>query len=366
MNAIPDDAWRHSPLDGWINPALDEKPHPSPVPRAEVEPRVTNALGIDISSYQGTSINWQQVAASGRAFCMLKSTEGTTYISPTLDAQYQGATAAGVLCGLYHYGTPSTSVSPEAEADAFAVQVNRLGAIAGHMPPCLDLETGTGDLSGWAQRFITRLRAQTGCVRVLVYSGAAFMQNQIYGNGSWLDSNVALWVAAWSDPPGAPSFAPKQLALHQYSASGSVAGISGAVDLDWAVWPLSTLVPGAAPPPVATPPAPTPPAASPDMTTTEDAMLTACYQQFSGSPTVGQWPGWPAWPGGSGRSLTAVDLLRQADVQNVSILAQIAALAAQVTALKAQLPAAGTALSQADQTAIALAVVTMLTQRLAS
>src|SRR6202000_3169723 len=119
-------------------------------------------------------------------------------------------TAAGLLCGLYHFAVPTNT--PEADADAFAAQINRLGAIAGHMPPCLDLETGTGDLSGWAQRFITRLRAKTGCVRVLIYSGAAFMQNQIYGNGSWLDANIALWVAAWSDPPGRPSFCPSQTA----------------------------------------------------------------------------------------------------------------------------------------------------------
>src|ERR1700756_3775931 len=163
-----EDAWRHSPLDGWQNAALDEA-QPQAAPRQMIAPRTTGALGVDISSYQGADIDWCRVAASGRRFAMIKSTEGTAYVSPTLDAQFQGAKAAGVLTGLYHYGTPSATSTPEAEADAFAVQINRLGAITGHMPPCLDLETGTGDLSGWAQRFITRLRAQTGCVRILLY-----------------------------------------------------------------------------------------------------------------------------------------------------------------------------------------------------
>lgn len=362
MNAVPD-AWRHDDALGWLlphTPGVDDAPMTATA--AEAAPRATNALGIDISSFQGTSINWQEVAASGRQFVMIKATEGTSYISSALDVQYRGAIAAGLLCGLYHYGSPSTSVSPEAEADAFAVQVNRLGAIAGHMPPCLDLETGTGDLSGWAQRFITRLRAQTGCVRVLIYSNVSFMRNQVL-TSNWLDANIALWVADWSSPPAQPSLLTPQVAMHQYSSAGVVSGIAGSVDLDICIWDLATLVPGAVtPPPAATPPASTPS----DLTSAEDAALTACYQQFSGSPTVGSWPGWPSWPGGSGRSLTLVDLCRQADVQNVSILTQISALSAQVAALKAQLGTASPSLTAADQQAIALAVVTMLTQRLAS
>jgi lysozyme len=357
MTAVPD-AWRHDALHGWINPAIDEKPHPSPAPRAEVEPRVVNALGVDVASYQGAP-DWNAVAASGRSWCYIKAGEGTGTSYPTLDSQYQGAVAAGLNVGLYWYCDPSQS--PIANADAFAAQINRLGAVAGHLPPCLDLETGTGNLAQWAQQFITELRAKTGCVRIMLYSGASFFQNAI--GESWMDQNIALWIASWGTSPGSPSYLTPRVALHQYASGASVAGITGAVDLDLAIWPLSSIIPGVVtPPPAATPPITTPS----DLTSTEDQALMEIRGQLAGSSTVGTWPGWPGWPGGTQRSLTMVDWLRNADVQNVSVLADVAALKAELDAIKAQLGTASPALTAADQQAIALAVVTMLTQRLAS
>lgn len=341
MNAVPD-AWRHN--------------EPAPV----AAPREVNALGIDVASYQGNP-NWSQVAAT-RQFVYVKAGQGAGTSYATLDPQYQGAVAAGLAVGLYWFADPA--LAPEANADAFAVQVNRLGAINGHLPPCLDLETGTGNLAQWTQRFITRLRAQTGCVRTMIYSGASFFQNQIGEAG--LDQNVALWIASWGTPPGQPSYNSPRVALHQYSSQGQVAGVSGNVDLNYAIWSLNSIIPGVAPSPVVTPPAITPPAATTVsvLTPDEQAKLTAAYQQFSGSPTVGQWPGWPALPGGSaGKSYTLVDWCRYIDVQNVALKAELDAIKAQ-----AALTPSGTAaaLSDADKQAIALAVVTMLTQRLAS
>jgi len=318
-------------------------------------PVATNALGVDVSHYQGAP-NWGQVAATSRQFTYIKATEGSGYISPTLDAQYQGAGAAGLKTGLYHFADPSQT--PEANADAFSAQVKRLGAVPGHLPPCLDLETGTGDLSGWAQRFVTRLRANTGCVRVMVYSNASFFQNQI--TERWMDSNIALWIAHFGAPPGQPTYLTPRVAIHQYSQSGQVSGVAGNVDLNYAIWALGTLIPAAGAVPVATaPPVATPPAASASsvLTADEQAKLTACYQQFSGSAVVGQWPGWPSWAGGSGRSLTLVDYCRQNDVEIVELRADL-------DALKAQPSAMPTALSDSDVQRIATAVADLMASRM--
>ncbi len=356
MTAVPD-AWRHSALDGWVNPALDDIPELPPV----AAPRAANAIGVDVSGNNAGPWNWQQVAASGRSFTYVKATGSTQYVNPNLDAQYQGAVSAGLSVGAYHFADPSQS--PEGNADNFARQVNRLGAVAGHLPPCLDIETGTGDLAAWTQRFITRLRAATGCVRTMVYSSTSFFANQI--REDWMDSNIALWMAHPGQPPGQPGYLTPRVSMHQYSWNGQVSGLNGNICLDYAIWPLSTLIPGtvAAPPVMAAPP----PASGPsDLTADEQAMLTAVYQQMSGSPTVGSWPGWPSWPQGSGRSLTLVDYARQADSQLVALAAQLAATRADLALLKAQGVSAPASLSDADKTAIALAVVTMLTQRLAS
>jgi GH25 family lysozyme M1 (1,4-beta-N-acetylmuramidase) len=345
-----DDAWRNDDL-GWFRhvPGVDDEPLAAELAPLASPNASTNALGIDCASYQGVP-NFVQVAASGRSFCYLKSSDGASSSYPSLDPQYQGATAAGMITGLYHYAQPA--LTPEANADAFSAQVNRLGAIVGHLPPCLDLETGSGNLSSWAQRFVTRLRANTGCIRVMVYSNASFFQNQI--TESWMDSNIALWIASWGTAPGKPSYTSPRVALHQYSSTGLVSGIAGNVDLSYAIWPLSTLVPGSEAPPVTTPPAAS---ATSVLTADEQAKLTACYQQFSGSSVVGQWPGWASWPSGSGRSLTLVDYCRQNDVA-------IVALKDELDAIKAQPSAMSGALSDTDVTRIATAVADLMASRM--
>lgn len=344
MNPDLPDAWRHDEL-GWYQ-----------APDTEVvEPRDTHALGVDVSSWQGQP-DWRQVAASGRSFVYIKAGEGTGTTYPSLDGQYAGARAAGLLVGLYWYADPGQS--PEANADAFAAQVNRLGAVPGHLPPCLDLETGSGNLAGWAQRFVTRLRQETNAVRVMVYSSASFFAGQI-GEG-WMDPNIALWIAHFGAPPGQPSYLTPRVAIHQYTNTGQVAGVAGNVDLDYAIWSLTTI----APPAAGTNPAPTQPTATgavPVLAPQEEAMLTAAYQQLSGSATVGQWPGWPSWAGGSGRSLTLVDYARQADVQLCQIKADLDTLRSSAAAASL-----GGALSDLDVQRIATAVVALLADRLAS
>uniref|UniRef100_UPI003F4976F3 glycoside hydrolase family 25 protein n=1 Tax=Pseudonocardia sp. CA-138482 TaxID=3240023 RepID=UPI003F4976F3 len=350
---MTDDAWRHDEL-GWLPDAPDDGATPiGDAIEPAVLPHDANAIGIDVSSWQGQP-NWAQVAGSGRSFAYIKATEGTDYVSPELDGQYRGARAAGLKVGLYHFADPG--LSPEANADAFCAQVNRLGAVPGHLPPCLDLETGVGDLSGWAQRFVTRVRADTACVRVMVYSSASFFQNQI--TERWMDQNIGVWIAHFGAAPGRPAYLSPRVALHQHSSTGQVAGVTGSVDLDYAIWPLSTIIPGAEAP-VTHPPDP----GLGNLTAAQDAKLTACFQQLSGSPNVGEWPGWPSWPGGSGRSLTVVDYARQADVEMVALKAELAALRAQVALAPAGGPAA---LADADITRIATAVAELLASRLRS
>lgn len=355
----PTDAWRHDEL-GWFSrqPGVDDAQLTEEVdPYIPVAPLASsNAIGIDCARYQGVP-DFAQVAASGRSFCYLKSSDGSSSSYPSLDLQYRGANAAGMTTGLYHYAQPSLSAT--ANADAFSAQINRLGAVAGHLPPCLDLETGTGDLNTWAQQFVARLRANTGCVRVMIYSSASYFQSgQISEN--WMDANIALWVAHFGAPPGKPAYLTPRVSMHQYSDAGQVAGVAGNVDLDWCVWPLATLVPttqGSTP--VTTPPAAT---TASVLTAAEQAMLLACYQQFSGSSVVGQWTGWPSWPGGSGRSLTLVDYCRNLDVEVVALKADLDALRAQA----AITPGVSAALPDADVAKIAAAVAGMLAARLQS
>lgn len=295
--------------------------------------------GIDTASYQG-SPNWSAVAKAGYEFAYVKASEGSSSSYPSAAPQFIGAMAAGLATGLYCYAQPS--LTPQVNAAAFAAQVNRLCPAGGNgrvLPPCLDLEVGSGQLGSWAMAFFTELRRLTGYRRVMLYSGYSFFTTQI--GETELDADVMLWLARYNNTPGTLGYTSPRLALHQFSQSGVVPGITGNVDLDFAIWPLAKLI------------------GSDDMTPEEHAMLVATYQFVSGSaevvPAGTDWPGWPTWPGGTNEDLTATDLLRRANVQ-------LAALAAAVDALRPKLGSAGgifTSLSQADVNRIAAAVVAL-------
>lgn len=196
-------------------------------------------LGIDTASWQGKP-DWVKVAAAGYKFAYVKASEGGNAAYASADPQFNGATAAGLATGLYHFANPD--ISPTVNAAAFARQVLRLNATGGHLPPCLDLETGSGDLTGWAKAFFNELRARTGVTRVMLYSGVSFFNAHIHE--AQLDSDVLLWLAHYGVPAGKPGYASPRVTIHQYSATGSVPGIAGSCDIDYAVWPLDQIISG--------------------------------------------------------------------------------------------------------------------------
>jgi GH25 family lysozyme M1 (1,4-beta-N-acetylmuramidase) len=197
----------------------------------------TSVLGIDVASWQGKP-DWAKVAAAGYKFVYIKASDGGSSAYASANSQFNGATAAGLATGLYHFADPTRS--PAANADAFATQIGRLGA--GQLPPCLDLETGSGDLSGWTRTFIAELRARTGIRRVMVYSGVAFFTGHI--GESWMDPDILLWLAHYGVPAGKPGYTSPRVAIHQYAATGSIPGIAGNCDVDYAIWPLARILTG--------------------------------------------------------------------------------------------------------------------------
>lgn len=57
---------------------------------------------IDISGHQG-QVDFEKVKASGITGVMLKCTEGTGYLSPVFQSNYEAAQKAGLKVGAYHY-----------------------------------------------------------------------------------------------------------------------------------------------------------------------------------------------------------------------------------------------------------------------
>ncbi|MBC6498532.1 hypothetical protein H7R52_07040 [Weissella confusa] len=58
---------------------------------------VAGQAGINLSAVQADLV-------------IVKATQGTTYVSPEADTQYQGAKSAGRLLGVYHFATGDGAV----------------------------------------------------------------------------------------------------------------------------------------------------------------------------------------------------------------------------------------------------------------
>ncbi len=194
-------------------------------------------LGIDVSHYQGT-VNWTQVSAAGKVFAFVKSTEGVTYNDPNYTAYMSGGTTAGVVMGVYHFARPESNTAIDEANHFLAVSSSSIGV--GFLPPVLDLEdppTGpaltsfftSAALTTWAQTWLTTVQNATGITPVIYTSAsiAAYLNSSLNTYGLWIanpgtsattpPTNIGVWNT-WM--------------FKQYSWTGTVSGITGAVDLN--------------------------------------------------------------------------------------------------------------------------------------
>lgn len=99
-------------------------------------PQVERPVGTDVSRWQGV-INWQKMKAAGAWYSFIKATEHNTWIDPLFDENWQGARAAGLLVGAYHFYRPG--YDPIAQAEHFVRTVEAQPGAA-DLPFVLDVE----------------------------------------------------------------------------------------------------------------------------------------------------------------------------------------------------------------------------------
>ncbi|MBU3100874.1 MULTISPECIES: GH25 family lysozyme [Clostridium] len=175
--------------------------------------------GIDISSYQ-QNVDFVKVKNSGVEIVYIKATEGITYSNPLLKSQYAGAKAAGLKVGFYHYLRAN---DPMLEAKYFLSTINGLSANCKY---AIDVEVALGQaltkVSSNVRIFANYLMSNKK--EICIYTGDYFYANNL--NSSVKD--IPLWVAHYGvSKPDVVNYIG-----FQYSASGSINGINGAVDLD--------------------------------------------------------------------------------------------------------------------------------------
>jgi GH25 family lysozyme M1 (1,4-beta-N-acetylmuramidase) len=197
------------------------------------------ANGPDVSRWQhpnGAAINWSKVAGACNGFAIIKATEATSYTNPYFASDWAAVSNVGLVRGAYHYARPALPYSTAvAQADHYAAVVGDLEE-TGDLPPMLDLEeTGglsTASLITWAQVFLDELQRDTGRTPA-IYTYRYFWWTAM-GDTTAL-TRYPLWIADYSTGITAPHTpligSWPTWALWQYSATSSVPGISGPVDM---------------------------------------------------------------------------------------------------------------------------------------
>lgn len=226
-----------SPAAADVAPLPTPAPSPAPLPAPPLPPVLPDVpTGPDVSRWQhpgGRAIDWAAVRGAGTTFTIIKATEGSTYVNPWFGGDRDGATAAGLAVGGYHYARPAMPVSTAVDqARAFAATLGPLTA-PGTLPPVLDIETSggltPGQLVTWSQTFLETLQQRTGRVPV-VYTYPSFWKVQMADSAAF--TRYPLWLAAYRSTPPAPVGGWSAWSIWQHTASARLPGISGDVDMN--------------------------------------------------------------------------------------------------------------------------------------
>lgn len=202
-------------------------------------------IGVDVSRYQGT-IDWEEVAASGIDFAMIRAgyrTAETGEIVEDSNARYnlQEATANGIKAGVYFFSTAIT----EAEAIEEAKWVKEL--ISGYKityPVAYDCEgyektnsrqygLTKEERTGLAEAFLKEIHA--GGYTPMFYSAKSELENDSKWLTSELEQSYKIWVSWYPNAPFPET--PKasyggEHAMWQYTNNGTVAGVPKPVDVN--------------------------------------------------------------------------------------------------------------------------------------
>ena len=208
-------------------------------------------LGVDVSYWQGKSIDWVKVKQSGVDFAILRV--GYTsldafkqHVDSTFATNVKNATAAGINVGVYFWSEATTEAEAKKEA---AWVIDQLSSYKDKitMPVAMDYEFASGSRSSKAFNKLTKTKArkqftanavaflkaiEEGGYTPMFYTyraaadaeyGSGYKINMASINGS---NQYRFWLAQFSSENSYTG----NVEMWQHSSTGSVPGISGKVD----------------------------------------------------------------------------------------------------------------------------------------
>lgn len=194
--------------------------------------------GIDVSKWQGSKIDWAKVKASGIDYAILRAGYGS-YISqkdPTFERNYAECKRLGIPVGVYWYVYAKTLDGIKQEVKTL------LEVIKGKQfeyPIYLDIENEAQ--TSMTKAALTQM-IETGCTALEqagyfagVYTYTSFASYMDYAG---LAKKYTMWLADYRKNYNTTLTRD----MHQYTSSGTVAGIEGRVDCNRAYVDFPTLI----------------------------------------------------------------------------------------------------------------------------
>jgi len=166
------------------------------------------------------------VRTAGQSFVYMKATEGVDGVDETFAANWKGAKSAGLRRGAYHFYNFCKGGTAQA-----AQFIKTVPADAAALPPTVDLEE-SGDCKAMPAKaafrksfanFVAALQAAYGRLPVIYVNAKIYAK---YFDGE--NDPYKIWIADIKHSSPAVS----GWTMWQYGWHGTVAGITGDVDLD--------------------------------------------------------------------------------------------------------------------------------------
>lgn len=197
----------------------------------------TGTFGIDVSTWNGT-IDWNRVAKSGVSYAIIRcgfrgTTVGGLVADNKFEANVKNAQAAGIKVGIYFFSQATTEAEAVEEASTCLTMID-VYKVKPTYPIFIDIEgAGAGARAANLNKSQRTAVAKAFC-KTITNSG---YKAGVYSNKSWLTNNIdtasltgyTIWLAQYAQ---SPTYTATRYDLWQYSDAGSIAGISGKVDLD--------------------------------------------------------------------------------------------------------------------------------------
>lgn len=191
-------------------------------------------VGIDVSKYQG-EINWTEVKNSGIDFVFIRVGfrgygTGKLSIDPYFVRNIEGATAAGIKCGVYFYSVALTEIEGAQEANFV---LNAIKEYKVELPIVIDVEHEWDRVKKLTVKqrtnntlaFIKAIESENK--KPMLYTGYYFYKERLDSNRL---KDYKLWIAYYTDY--ANKLSDVKYTYWQYTDEGKVNGIKGFVDMN--------------------------------------------------------------------------------------------------------------------------------------